>query len=74
MPERQDYEEIERTYGPLRPDASIEERARRYFLAAAAEILREWRRDEQQRDTRHTCSADSFRAPRKKPRRRPSRV
>jgi hypothetical protein len=41
-PERQDFERIEREYGPLPAGASMEEAARHYYLAVAASILREY--------------------------------
>jgi hypothetical protein len=45
-PERQDYEQIEREYGPLPAGASMEEAARRYNLAVAAGIIREWKQQQ----------------------------
>jgi hypothetical protein len=57
MPERQDYEQIERKYGPLPPNASEEEMAYRYNLAVAAGIIREWKQLENKKMSKQKQSA-----------------
>ena len=41
-PDAEDVEAIERSYGPLCPTATAEERAYRYQLYQAAKIIREY--------------------------------
>lgn len=41
--EQQDFEQVEREYGPLPAGASMEEAARRYYLAVAGALMREYR-------------------------------